>query len=67
MKIKTLAFTLALLFPMAAQAAQQTPAPKKECCCKDADDKMACCDKMKGGTGDGDAHAGHEMSGKDKK
>lgn len=63
MKLKTLAFSLALLAPIAAQAAEPVPAPKKECCCeKGPDGKMKCCDEMKGGE-----HAGHDMSGKDPK
>lgn len=68
MNIKTLAFALSLLTPIAAQAAEPAPAPKEKCCCKDgADGKMKCCDKMKGGTGESDAHAGHDMSGMDHK
>jgi hypothetical protein len=68
MKIKTLAFALALLFPAAAQAAEAAPAPvKATCCCdKGADGKMKCCDKMKGAS-QGDGHADHDMSGMDHK
>ena len=64
MKLKTLAFALALFAPVAAQAAEPAPAPKKECCCceKGADGKMKCCDKMKAGE-----HAGDGMSGMDHK
>lgn len=60
--MKTLAFALALLAPLAVYAAE--PAPEKECCCceKGADGKMKCCDKMKGSE-----HAGHNMSGADTK
>ena len=63
MKLKTFAFALALLAPIAAQAAEPAPAPKKECCCceKGADGKMKCADKK------GDDHAGHDMSGMDHK
>ena len=60
MKIKMLISAVALTVSGAAFAAE-TPAPKKECCCKKGEDsKMACCeDKAK--VSDKSGHDGHDM------
>lgn len=70
-----LAFMMAL--PAAAHAAEpahdhHAKGGKMDCCCchKDAEGKMACCDKMKAkksGDAAQDPHAGHDMSGSDSK
>lgn len=69
MTIRKLVFALALLAPIAAQAAEPAPAPKEECCCckKGEDGKMECCAKMKAAGTDKDAHAGHAMPGMEAK
>jgi hypothetical protein len=61
MKMKMLIGAMALTVSGAAFAAE-TPAPKKECCCKKGEDgKMACCeDKAK--ASDKSSHEGHDMS-----
>lgn len=64
MMMKTMLGALALSFSTAAFAAEPAPAePKKECCCckKDADGKMACCDKQDKAKPSAGNHDGHDM------
>jgi hypothetical protein len=65
MIIKTIIGAFALSISTAAFAAETAPpAPEKECCCceKNADGKMACCDKHKKA---GVSHEGHESKDMD--
>ena len=61
--MKTLLSAIALAVALPAVAHAQAapapaPAPKKECCCKDMDRPMACCEKH--GGKDGGEHEGHD-------
>jgi hypothetical protein len=59
----------------AAHAAQPAQSPHADCCRRNAEGRMACCEGMAGGNGRGccgaegtqtpgsDPHAGHDMSG----
>lgn len=66
MIMKTIAGALALTLSTAAFAAEPAPAePQKPCCCckKDADGKMACCDKHDKAKPAAENHDGHNMDG----
>jgi hypothetical protein len=67
--MKTIIIGLTMLIAAPALAQTVPAQPKKECCCcgKEGEKKMDCCDKMKGDKAGADAHAGHDMSGMDKK
>ena len=66
MMMKTIVGALALTFSTAAFAAEPAPSePKKECCCckKDAEGKMACCDKHDKAKPAAQHHDGHGQNG----
>lgn len=65
MKMAFLVGALALTLSCNAYAAEPTPSPKQECCCKkNAESKMACCKEKDAKASE---HEGHNMDDMEKK